>query len=396
MSIKCVLPWIHLATHPEGTVSLCCISDHTNNMSSAQNLKNGGNIVLNLNSDTIDNVINSDLFNNTRIAMINGIKPASCQRCYQEESHTGYSKRILENSKFIIDDYEAITNNDGTITPNFRFIELRLGNVCNVKCRTCNPSSSTQWISEYSKLQNELPFVTNYENKLNAKWIHNDAFWNELLAHSADLELIYINGGEPTLVEKHWTYLERLIDANLHKQITLWYNINMTNLPDSLINIWKKFKKVIIHASIDDIGERNSYIRKGTNWHDVEENILKLKSLPWIHTEITQTVSWLNVYYIPEFKDYFSQHNLLSHVNLVYDPIFLNAGIIPKSAKEKLLSKLNGQKFNWLTTIMKHNTDLEKFKEGIAYNNWLDTYRKERYQEHFSEWADILGYNNYE
>ena len=33
----CPLPWMHLATHPEGKVTLCCVSDHTNNMSVAKN-----------------------------------------------------------------------------------------------------------------------------------------------------------------------------------------------------------------------------------------------------------------------------------------------------------------------------------------------------------------------
>jgi len=31
----CVLPWIHLATHPIGTVTPCCITDMTNSVSTA-------------------------------------------------------------------------------------------------------------------------------------------------------------------------------------------------------------------------------------------------------------------------------------------------------------------------------------------------------------------------
>ena len=31
----CVLPWIHLATHPIGTVTPCCVADMTNGVSTA-------------------------------------------------------------------------------------------------------------------------------------------------------------------------------------------------------------------------------------------------------------------------------------------------------------------------------------------------------------------------
>jgi len=379
--ILCSLPWVHLATHPEGKATLCCISDHTNNMSAARS----NNQVLNLNKHSVIEIVNSDYFKKTRLEMLQGIKPKACLRCYDEEASSGTSKRLLENSRFTID---GITSEDGSITPNLKFIELRLGNLCNVRCRTCNPSSSTQWIQEYKKIEHELNFVTKYNQPLDASWTQNDNFWNELLSHSKNLELIYINGGEPTLVEKHWNYLERLIDAGLNNKITLWYNINMTNLPDKLINIWKKFKKVIIHASIDDIGERNTYLRKGTKWSDVENNLLKLKSLNWIETHVTQTVSWMNIYYVDEFKKYFDELEINTHINLVYDPVFLSPKILPVSIKTELFEKL--QNFDWLHQLIKDGEDIDKFQQGIRYNNWLDKSRNENFADYFKEWNVIL------
>ena len=157
-------------------------------------------------------------------------KPHACLRCYNEEEKLLGSKRELELVRFGKGTFDMY----GPIEPNFKFIELRLGNLCNVKCRTCNPNSSSQWAPEYNKLQQELTFVTKYD-KIDADWTKSDEFWDELLDSSKDLELIYINGGEPTLVEKHWDYLERLIDRGLHKQVKLWYSINMTNVPDKLL-----------------------------------------------------------------------------------------------------------------------------------------------------------------
>jgi hypothetical protein len=211
MSTYCSLPWVHLATHPDGGVTLCCISDHKNAMSRSKNYE--PLTYLDLNSSSINSVMNSDYFKQTRIEMLNGKIPDACRRCFQEESAGVRSKRIEENEKFEFteDMARAITSDDGTIPVNFKFLELRLGNLCNLRCRTCNPVSSTQWNLQYQSLKKELTFITNYDRKINSSWTESEEFWEDLLNHSEDLQLIYINGGEPTLVEKHWKYLESVI-----------------------------------------------------------------------------------------------------------------------------------------------------------------------------------------
>ena len=380
MNTFCPLPWMHLATHPEGKATLCCVSDHTNNMSAART--NGK--VLNLNKNKVIEIVNSDYYVKVRQQMRQGIKPGACLRCYAEEDSLLSSKRELELARFGSD----YTDKDGVIEPNLKFIELRLGNLCNVRCRTCNPASSTQWITEYNKLQSELKFVTHYDGKIDTHWTQSDEFWDDLLESSKNVELIYINGGEPTLVEKHWNYLERLIERGLHKQVKLWYSINMTNVPDKLLRIWEQFKQVEIHCSIDDIGERNSYIRKGTDWNDVLTNINKLKENSWIDMSVTQTVSWMNIYYVNEFKQFFDDMGIKSQSNLVYDPKFYSISILPKEFKEVLSSRLP-------THLLEHvssDENIELFKQGLEYNKWLDTSRNENYSNHFKEWAKIISY----
>lgn len=379
----CPLPWMHLATHPEGKATLCCVSDHTNNISAART--NG--TVLNLNRNKVIEIMNSDLYVSVRQQMRQGIKPKPCLRCYAEEDTQLVSKRQLELNRFGSNYYDS----NGVIEPNLEFVELRLGNLCNVRCRTCNPASSTQWIVEYSKLQNTLPFVTKYPSKIDTDWTQSDEFWDDLLENSVDLKLVYINGGEPTLVEKHWNYLERLIERGLHKQIKLWYSINMTNLPDKLLHIWKQFNEVEIHCSIDDIGERNSYIRKGTKWSDVETNLQKILDNPWINASVTQTVSWMNIYYLEEFKSYFDKLGLRTQSNLVYDPKFYSINILPNDVKSVLQEKLLN--FNHLLDHVATNSDTLLLQQGFEYNKYLDKSRVESFSDVFSEWAEILKYD---
>jgi organic radical activating enzyme len=391
MSTFCSLPWIHLATHPDGGATLCCVSDHRSAASRAKNYK--PLTYLDLNNYKIDAIMNSDYYRSTRLEMLNNIIPKACERCFQEEANGVRSKRIEENSKlgFTEDMARAITQADGTIPVNFKFVELRLGNLCNLKCRTCNPVSSTNWIQPYQKLQQELKFVTHYNTKINSNWTESDKFWEDLFEHSQDVELIYVNGGEPTLVEKHWRYLEELINRGLNKQITLWYNINMTNLPDKLIDLWKEFKKVQITASIDDLGNRNDYIRSGSNWDTIIKNLDKLQSYSWIETSICQTISWMNVYYVNEFNKFMQARGLHVHMNYVYDPVFLSVGVLPKFYKDIILSRstdLNEWQRNSLSSQFKGNEEL--FQQGLKYNEWLDSNNRTSFKDTFPEWNNLI------
>lgn len=392
-STYCSLPWTHLASHPDGGVTLCCISDHTNAASRSRNFE--PLYYYDLNKDKLDNIMNSDFYKKTRLEMLNGIKPKACLRCYQEEDNNVRSKRIEENEKlgFTEDMARAITSVDGTIPVNFKFVELRLGNLCNLKCRTCNPVSSTSWIVPYQKLQQELTFVTNYDRKINSSWTESDEFWDDLFEHSADIQLIYVNGGEPTLVEKHWKYLEELIKRGYNKQITLWYNINMTNLPDKLIDLWKEFKKVQVTCSIDDLYERNDYIRSGSKWSEVVTNLDKIQSYNWIESSVCQTISWLNVFYVNDFIKYMRQRNLHVHMNYVYDPKFLSIQVLPTEYKKIILdtcNDLNEWELNSINSQLCVDENITLFNNGIKYNKWLDVNNKKDFSKTFKDWYNHL------
>jgi len=396
MSTYCSLPFIHLATHPHGGATLCCVSDFTNSMNSSRNFVDGKPVYLNLNKNSVVEIMNSDYYRQVRTQLLAGEKPQACMRCYREEENGVQSKRIEENEKlgFTEDMARVITQPDGTIPVNFKFVELRLGNLCNVKCRTCNPASSTSWAPEYKKLQQELKFVTQYNVKIDASWTESEEFWEDLLEHSKEVELLYINGGEPTLVEKHWHYLQRLIDAGLNKQITLWYNINMTNLPDKLLEIWKQFKAVEVSCSIDDLGERNEYIRTGTKWDTVISNLDKLQSLPWIKTSVCQTVSWMNVYYLPEFHEFMKDRGLCVYMNFVHDPAFLSVKMLPTTLVKKIMAKcssLEGWKIVMLANMFTNSKSGVALKQGMQFNAALDKSRRTSFGDTFNEWFAIIS-----
>lgn len=396
MTKICSLPFTHLATHPHGGVTLCCISDHTNAASSA---RTDGRI-LNLNTDSIDDVMNSDYFKQVRIQMKNEIEPEACKRCYEEERKGIKSKRIEENDRYLESSQHIIDSmkDDGTIDVDFKFLELRLGNICNLRCRTCNPASSTKWVVEYSKMQKELKFVTDYSSVQKGVWFEDDKFWNDLLSKSNSLERIYINGGEPTLVEKHFVYLEKLIENDLHRQINLWYNINLSQIPEKLVELWSQFKSVNVSVSIDDLKERNSYIRNGSDWDNLHANLLKLKQLEWINLSIVQTISTYNVLYLHEFYQYFQNElNIHVHLNWCYDPGYLSPWILSEDIKQKIIQDCSKVMKPWdlhnIEQTLQKQSDSSEVKKFKEYTEWLDASRKENFADVFPELDKLLqGY----
>jgi hypothetical protein len=365
----CTLPFIHLATHPIGTSTPCCITDMTNDMSTAK--KDGLNLFFN--KDSLFDITNSENFNNVRKKMIQGEFPPECKTCYFHEKNSVYSKRMESNLKFqhLIDHAYANTNEDGSLKElDYRYIELRLGTVCNLKCVTCNPFSSNRW-NEDVKAFKGTEFEKNYfKCDIRTDWFRSTKFYDELYERCSLLEEIWINGGEPTLIKEHGYFLQKLIDSGRSKNINIHYSINMTNVPDEFINIWKQFKNVRLHLSIDDLNERNDYIRTGSNWENIHANFLKIiKYKNIFNIEVCQTVSCLNVYNIDKFKEFTNKYNLIVAHNYVHHPEFQHVSIIPTEMKEYILN--NTQHMN---VIEKEKLNAELYREPVenGFNKFIN------------------------
>jgi hypothetical protein len=342
----CPLPWIHLATHPVGEVSVCCKSDMQNSSGHAKN----DDVLhrMNLSNTPIEQIRNSDTFKKIRLQMLNSEIPSACSGCFHDEAKGLCSKRLLETEKYSLDfDYlKKITQHDGSIQTPLRFLELRLGNRCNLKCITCNPMSSSFWKSDAEELKSKfsLDLPHDYLSCQNSMfdWPEQDNFWKQFEEHQETIDCIHVNGGEPTLNLKHQEFLKKLISSGRSKKISILYNINLTNIPDELIVMWRHFKKTTIHASIDDIGERNDYIRFPSKWNKIEENFKKLINSE-LNVEILQTISCFNFFYLEDFSVWLK--SIAPGVRILYNevtsPAHFSPMIIPPSERKRTLLGLN-------------------------------------------------------
>lgn len=385
----CPLLFQHLATHPHGGVTHCCIADHRKAISSSRD----GDRYYNLNRDTVHDTMNSESYRAARLQVLDNKMPAACMRCYREEKRGVKSKRLVEIEnypEYTVEVAQSVTDSDGYMADvQLDFVELRLGNVCNVACRTCNPASSSKWRNDYDKLQNSLTFkLTSYDTMEGFRWPEREEFWEDLLQHCDRVKTFYINGGEPTLIKQHFKFLQRLADMG-KTDIKLWYNINMTNMNEDIIDIWRQFKHVKVSCSIDDLGKRNEYIRYPTKWDDVMRNFLRLKEEDF-ELDVTQTVSWMNYSTLDEFWDlFYNKHGVWVHHNYVYDPDILSPSVLPKSIRDKIHEKFSKtfdeNRLQELTSLFNGPDQPSKWSQAIQYTRNLDKIRNQNIKDYLEE-----------
>jgi uncharacterized Fe-S cluster-containing radical SAM superfamily protein len=395
----CVLPWIHFATRPNGDMRLCCNSnssgagtDHEIGL-----VKNETGRPANFGRETPMSAWNNDYMRSVRTTMLEGNIPASCKKCFDEESKNVVSKRMWETGTWIeegidIEDLIEQTAIDGTVPEQLVYLDLRLGHTCNLKCVMCSPHDSSQWAADHKKVYplfqaKELKEQMAWDRKdFNNYWHENPDFWKEMYAQIPNLKQVYFAGGEPLLIKEHKLFLEEIIRQGYADKILVRYNTNGLLIDDEIIELWKKFKKVKVGFSIDAVGDRNYYIRYPSDWDTIERNLHKLDNTPDnIQVSIATAIQILNIKHLPELAKWKITQNFkkvnfenvtggieagggIVNMHLLYIPTFLSIRLLPQSDKEEV-RKSFGELANWLHTNYRQDTDFWK-NNPYGWKRW--------------------------
>lgn len=347
----CDFPWVHLSVFPQGNCTICCVAKHSGKDNGHSWNTAGGKIskTVTVMNSSVKEIINCDNYKTIRLDMLAGKIPPACEGCHQVEQAGGRSKRQLETHRNL--NHAALTADDGSIKSDLRHIELRLGNFCNLKCRSCNADSSTSWIQDYHKLKDTVKLASGYDwiksnPEFSFDWVDDESFYDQLTESAPNLEQIHISGGEPFLVPTHFKLLEKLVsegktDVAIHYHTNLNYKWNKIT---PALDLLTKFKEVHINFSIDDVGERNTYIRSLSDWDLTISNLkLFLTHYNFIFA-VTQTVSVYNFMYIEELSQYFRENNIniRTRLNHVHSPAYLDANVLPKQVRQDKINSLHG------------------------------------------------------
>jgi len=377
----CVLPWMHLATNASGNLRVCCNSTPGKNFVTKEN-----GSAYKLHRDDIEEAWNSEVYQTIRTQMLNGERPEMCTRCFREEDVGIKSARQAWNEKWS-------EEREYTVDAPFdiRYVDLRLGNLCNLKCRMCNPYASNQWVKEWNLIEDALD-PEEYNRLSSMNWPEKEKTWENLFSIGDTVEEIYLTGGEPTIIQEQHRLLDYFIDKGTAKNIKLKYNTNLTNVPKHLLDKWEKFKRVQLNCSIDAVGELDRYIRYPSNWNKIVENFETVRNLKNVYIEIHCTVQMYNILRLHELLDWAEPYGHKIYLNILNHPEYLNVRVLPehlkKQAAEKLKNYLHIPKMQGLIDYMFAEDWSSKLEEFQNYTTALDQSRNQRLEEIIEEFKE--------
>lgn len=378
----CMLPWTSIEVTPSGTYRPCCIyGESIPNLSVQQ-------------GHTAIDAQRSDYMKNLRQQFLNGEKPEGCKSCWQQELVFGrVSKR---KNTFVKLKNVDLDYTEESVKPIF--LDLKLGNICNLKCRICGSWSSSKWAQEELDLSNGNNSQAR-ENLVNGQWPRKVSNWwqslEEALPH---IEYLEFAGGEPLLTEEQFDLLQVLVDRGYASKIDIHYNTNGTIWPKRGLELWPHFKKVEIAFSIDDVGARFEYQRFGEDWDKTQDIIMQAIETNF-SLQICTTFNIQNAYYWGALSQWIESTGIKDvYCNILQGPPQFSLRNLPVHVKpifeEKMLSHSHPY---WHTKIKDiigfmnlPGTDMSK--EFIEKINLHDKYRKEKFEDaHPEVWRLLNG-----
>jgi len=391
----CVLPWISLEASPIGTVRPCCLADD-------EIVDNNGSKFKLLNS-TFADIQSSKHMRSLRQEFLAGKQPATCRRCWAEEDAGRTSKRMHTLNRL---KHMGISPEWAEDAKPLMFLDLKLGNICNLKCRICGSWSSSQFAAEELKYVQDKKNSFHYTMLQDGAWPReNSQFWAELDRSLNDIRYLEFTGGEPFLIQEHFDLLQTLVNQGVAHQVEIHYNTNGTQYPEHAEQIWRHFKHVEIAFSIDDVGDRFEYQRTNAVWTEVVDNIERFRQMRKRNDNITLqvccTVNIFNVLYLADVAAWIDQQGFdFVYWNMLHDAPWLSIAHLPAPVKMAIADHLNTQSFRpeyqaeiqKIVEFMNLGTSTDG-KDLIKNIQQLDSRRNESLKLVAPELTKILNYD---
>lgn len=361
----CIYPWIHLHAWPTGAAYPCCMSSHEGKLGNTK-------------ENTLEEIWNSNEMKTLRKNMLTNQPSKACERCYEQEEAGFFSGRLSANKHHghhIARTEETLE--DGTFNDfSMTYWDIRFSNLCNLSCRSCGHIFSSSWYKDQVALAG--PEYAEKNKALNIAGRYETDIWEQLVPHLDYVEQIYFAGGEPLMMEEHYMILEELVKRERF-DVRLIYNTNFTHVKlkdKSVFEYWKLFDSVAVGASLDAMGPRAEYIRKGTKWAVVEEHRRQMMEIcPGVDFYISPTLSIMNAYHLPEFHRDWVEKGLLKpqdlNVNILQDPAHYRIDIATPAMKDEL-RQLYREHIEWLKPLDHLQRATVGFESAINFMDATD------------------------
>ena len=392
----CVMPFIHgFVTHQN--IGPCCAYTNNPKLNSPQQYWN------------------SDQLKNIKSNMIADVRDSGCNICWDKEDRGFASLRNHSNTiyeKYVDDIINGKTFDQPVV------LDLRLGNLCNLKCRMCTSEWSSQIADEI--LSNpELDWDSVPSEKLTSV---SDKTWELLNNWIGRVERVFMTGGEPTIIKKNLEYIQKIIQTGRGKDIELIFTTNATNVNREFLRLAENFKSVHFAVSIDAVEDLATYIRFPSDWDTIKQNLNTIGQNNF-GVGINTTVQWLNMTRLTEMFNFIEEYidskpkqfagvwfqlvTTPSYLDPIYAPRFMKEIAIEQISNFLENSKLfQNEKFNNILygdlknglestrTFLQNNIQLEKHKDVFLKKmEQLDRIRGQSLFDILPELKPLGGHN---
>jgi len=314
----CVRPFTALEITSQGDFAPCC--DY-------KRMYDGYNI----NTHSIDDVLNSKEVFELKEAFFRGEKPEKCGACWRNEANGLKSQRINSNHEYrrVLDEIDSPAYN------RLQALDLKMGKTCNQMCVICDYGSSSMLREEDRIIFNKV-----VEHK---DWTRDDESWRKIEERMHDITRIDVYGGEPWLLKGNWRLIDKLIASGKAQEIHINYATNGSILNDKILERLLKFKKCSLLFSADGTERAFEYNRYPGKWDVFEQHLNTMKDFQKnIHFfAIAYTVSMYSVFNLRKSLEYYTDLGVKTWLNPV-NQWWYDTRTLPQRYKDLVLEDLSG------------------------------------------------------
>lgn len=366
---------------------------------------------------TSHDYLKSDYVKYLREKLNNGEKLPECNKCWVNEKYNKKSFRQwlnddLTNHKPLDKSWMNLyfKNKKDYEFDLLLSADIAVSFVCNFSCAMCNPNESSQI---YNSWQNSLEefFVKDiiakepsYFDKIKQRYISKNNY--ELLIEILNQQPknLKILGGEP-LIDKQLLAILEKFDVEKACKMNLVF---ITNGSVDLLAISKKlnhFKHVGFIVSLEGTEQVQDYIRKGSNWSQIKNNIENFVSVKGTQTiSVAHTIQALTIYHFLSLLDWANSLKLQISFGMLTNPDFLSLSALPDSLKMQILDRyknantknliflnennVSDLNFNFVDLIQDSEHDYNLTNKLQQYLKWYDP--EQNWKHILPEWLPYL------
>lgn len=401
-------PFTGLATREDGAIQVCCRSHP----------------ISNIKDETLEQAWNNENMQRIRRQVMQGERPPECAPCFSLEDQGVESLRqrhirgvIPEARINLYPDAVDKMSEDHTMPFEIPTMELKLNNLCNLKCRMCHPGDSTSWndwreIKEFYQGSGQVIYDLVEDHGLESKPLldkfeNNPNWWASLEKNLPNFRRVEFAGGEPLMDPQHYRILDML--APYGNRIEIKYATNGTTLGikggRTVYDYWPKFKSVAVNVSIDGYRESYEYIRGNARWDDVIHNIKEMQNISNISRIVgAVAIQVSNVLILDKMIEYFLDDlGIVFYTNMVKYPDVLSVQVLPPYLKGLAIQRLEFVKdrvetfrfvrenpilldltqgqIDGVINFIRADDHSDRWIECVRYNHLLDRSRKQNFVE---------------